>query len=544
MRILAALFCAAIFFAPASRSQDEHHHELSAEEVGSVHFSTSCSKNVSESFNRSVALLHSFQYEQSRQAFSQVSLQDSTCAMAQWGIAMSHYHGLWGNGDTAAGRAALEKAKDTAAANPATTHRETAYIEALAEIYVEDGKSPAAHGQKFEHKMDALQTAYADDDEAAIFHALALYITASNTDKTFANQRKCGEILEPLFKLHPHHPGIAHYIIHCYDNPVLAEKGLTAARMYAEIAPASAHAQHMPSHLFTRVGSWDEAIRSNVKSAQMAADAEATSKDGEAREQRLHAMDYLVYAYLQSGRVKQAEAVLAEMNSFPPIPGTSFIAGYANAAIPARCAIELRDWKRAASLQVQATGAPMVRAITWNAIGVGSARAGDLVRAAKAEHALASLAESASTQNDTYTSNQAEVQRREVVAWIAEKSGKSADAIATMRSAAELEESMDKSGVTPGVVTPAREMLAELFALNKQPAAALAEYEAVLKAAPNRFNALYGAAIAADAAGNFASANLYYKKLSEVAVGDERPELVTARKRTNVSAERNSATRP
>ena len=392
--------------------------------------------------------------------------------------------------------------------------------------------------------MGALQAAYPSDDEAAIFHALLLDITASNTDKTFGNQRKCGEILEPLFKLHPHHPGIAHYIIHCYDNPVLAEKGLPAARMYAEIAPASAHAQHMPSHLFTRVGSWDEAIRSNVKSAQMAADAEATSKDGEAREQRLHAMDYLVYAYLQSGRVKQAEAVLAEMNSFSPLPGTSFIAGYANAAIPARCAIELRDWKRAAGLQAQATGAPMVRAITWNAIGIGSARAGDLVRAAEAEHALASLAELASTQHDAYTSNQVEVQRREVAAWIAEKSGKSADAIATMRSAAELEESMDKSGVTPGVVTPAREMLAELFALDKQPAAAFAEYEAVLKTAPNRFNALYGAASAAEAAGNSAGANLYYKKLSEIAVGDERPELVTARKRISTSAAQNSDSRP
>jgi tetratricopeptide (TPR) repeat protein len=542
MRIPAALFFCATFLTQASWCQDEHHHDLSAEEVGSVHFSTSCSKAVSESFNRSVALLHSFQYEQSRQAFSQVSLQDSTCAMAQWGIAMSHYHGLWGNGDTAAGRAALEKAKDTATGDPSTTPREIAYIDALAEIYVEDGKSPASHAQQFEHKMGALQAAYPADDESAIFHALALYITAPNTDKTFANQRKCGEILEPLFKLHPHHPGIAHYIIHCYDNPVLAKKGLAAARVYAEIAPASAHAQHMPSHLFTRVGSWDEAIRSNVKSAQMAADAEATSKDGEAREQRLHAMDYLVYAYLQSGRVKQAEAVLAEMNSFPPIPGNSFISGYANAAIPARCAIELRDWKRAASLQVQATGAPMVRAISWNAIGIGNARAGDLVRAAEAEHALVSLA--ASVQNDSYVSNQVEVQRREVAAWIAEKNGKSADAITTMRSAAELEESMDKSGVTPGVVTPAREMLAELLALEKQPAAALAEYEAVLATAPNRFNALYGAASAAEAAGNSAGANLYYKKLSEIAVGDERPELVTARKRLNISADKNSAARP
>jgi hypothetical protein len=544
MRILAALFCSAILFAPASRCQDEHHHDLSAEEVGSVHFSTSCSKSVSDNFNHAVALLHSFQYEQSRQAFLQVSVQDSQCAIAQWGIAMSHYHGLWGNGDTSAGRAALEKARNAAAANPATTPRETAFIEALAEIYIEDGKSPAAHAQSFEQKMGVLQAVNPEDHEAAIFHALALDITAPNTDKTFANQRKCGEILEPLFKLYPHHPGIAHYIIHCYDNPVLAEKGLAAARVYAEIAPASAHANHMPSHLFTRVGSWDEAIHSNVKSAQLAAEAEATSKDGEAREQRLHAMDYLVYAYLQSGRVKQAEAVLAEMNSFPPVPGFSFVGNYAIAAIPARCAIELRDWKRAVGLQVQAAGAPIPRAITWEAIGVGSARTGDLVRAAQAEHALASLAESASIQKDAYASNQVEVQRREVAAWIAEKSGKSGDAIATMRSAAELEESMDKSGVTPGVVTPAREMLAELLALEKQPAAALAEYEEVLATAPNRFNALYGAASAGDAAGNSTSSNLYYKKLIEIGVGDERPELVTARKRLNVSAEKHSAARP
>jgi tetratricopeptide (TPR) repeat protein len=544
MRVLAALFFSAIFFAQTSWSQDEHHHVLSAEEIGSVHFSTSCSKTVSDTFNRAVALLHSFQYEQARLTFRQVSVEDSNCAMAQWGIAMSHYHGLWGNGDTAAGRAALEKAKKAAAATHTTTPRETAYINALAEIYLEDGKSTAAHAQVFEQKMGALEAAYPHDDEAAIFHALMLDITAPITDKTYANQRKCGEILEPLFKLHPHHPGIAHYIIHCYDNPVLAERGLPAARMYAKIAPASAHANHMPSHLFTRVGSWDEAIDSNVKSAQMAADAEANSKDGEAREQRLHAMDYLVYAYLQSGRVKQAEVVLAEVNSFPPVPGFSFIGNYATAAIPARCAIELRDWKRAAALQVQSTGAPMVQAITWTAIGVGSARSGNLPRAAHAEHALASLAESASIQNDAYVSNQVEVERREVAAWIAEKSGKGSEAIATMRSAAELEESMDKSGVTPGVITPAREMLAELLMLENQPAAALAEYEAVLKDAPNRFNALYGAASAADAAGNSASANLYYKKLSEIAVGDERPELVTARKKVGVSAEKNSVAHP
>src|SRR5271155_1819528 len=252
--------------------------------------------------------------------------------------------------------------------------------------------------------------------------------------------------------------------------------------MYAEIAPASAHANHMPSHLFTRVGSWDEAIRSNKKSAQLAAEAEATSKDGEAREQRLHAMDYLVYAYLQSGRVEQAEALLAEMNSFPPLPGFSLIGNYATAAIPARCALELRDWKRAAGLQVQAAGAPMVLAITWMAIGVGSARTDNLPRAAHAEHALASLAESASIQNDTYVSNQVEVERREVAAWIGEKSGKGSEAVAAMRGGGGgggggREEG--RGGSPRGVPPPARELLAEVFMLEKQPAAALAEYEAV-----------------------------------------------------------------
>jgi hypothetical protein len=214
---------------------------------------------------------------------------------------MSHYHGLWHNGDINAGRTALHKAQDIAAHNTDTSARECAYITALAEFYKEDDKDEYAHSQLYEQKMAALQAAYPDDTEAAIFHALALDVTAPKTDKTFSNQRKCGEILEPIFAKQPNHPGVAHYIIHCYDNPVLAEKGLGAARKYATIAPASAHAIHMPSHLFTRVGSWEESIHSNQRSAQLAAEAEATSQNGEARDQRLHAMDYLEYAYLQRG---------------------------------------------------------------------------------------------------------------------------------------------------------------------------------------------------------------------------------------------------
>jgi len=535
--------CASLFLAPVARSDDQHHHELTAEEVGSVQFATSCSKTVSVNFNRAVALLHSFQYEQARQAFNEISARDPQCAMAQWGVAMSHYHGLWHNGDASAGRKAIVRAKAIAAANPKTTPREMAYLDALSEIYGEDGKDQEARDRAFEQKMGAVQAAYPDDSEAAIFHALTYYIIAPKTDKTFANQRKCGEILEPLFMTQPHHPGIAHYIIHCYDNTVLAENGLGAARMYAKIAPASAHANHMPSHLFTRVGSWDESIQSNLKSQKLAAAAEATSSNGEARDQRLHAMDYLAYAYLQSGQVKQAEAVLAEMNSLKPITGLTLTGDYAIAAVPARCAIELGNWKQAGELRVRNDGVPWAQAITWAAVGIGSARAGDLGRATQAEKTLASLVDTIAKMKNAYWSSQVEVQQREVAAWIAEKSGTGANAIARMRSAAELEESMDKDAVTPGAVTPAREMLAELLLLEKQPREALTEYEAVLKVAPNRFNALYGAASAADSAGNATAANQYFRKLSEIAVGDERPELVTARKRIAVTAQKSLVTR-
>jgi len=531
MRPLTLVLASALCFVPFAPSQEEHHHAISEEEVGSVHFLTSCSLDLIEPFNRAVALLHSFQYEQARQAFAEISGRDPQCAMARWGVAMSHYHGMWDNGDTAAGRVALNQAKRIAAGNTKTTPRENAYIEALAEIYREDGKDAYAHSQAFAQKMGALQAAYPQDDEAAIFYALTLAITAPKTDKTFANQRKCGEILEPIFAKQPHHPGIAHYIIHCYDNPVLAEQGLAAARMYAKIAPASAHANHMPSHLFTRVGAWDESISSNLKSAELAAAAEASSKNGEARDQRLHAMDYLVYADLQSGRVSKAKVILEEMNALPPVSGLTLTGNYGASAIPARCAIELGDWQQAAQLRVVEGAVPWAQAITWTAIGVGSARSKNRERATQAEQKLADLRDAIAKENNTYWSNQVEVQRREVAAWIAQQNGKSEDALKLARSAAELEESMDKAAVTPGAVTPAREMLAELLLIGRQSKESLVEYQSVLKIAPNRFNALYGAARAAEASGDASTASGYFRKLTEVAVGDERPELTSARQR-------------
>jgi tetratricopeptide (TPR) repeat protein len=531
MRFISAVLASALFLVPRLFCQEQHHHALTDEEIGSIHFSTSCRTDLAENFNRAVALLHSFQYEQARQSFTEISGQDPQCAMAQWGVAMSYYHGMWGNGDTAAGRLALNQAQRIAASNAKITARETAYIDALAEIYREDGKDMYAHEQVYEQKMSLVQTVNPQDDEAAIFHALSLAVTAPKTDKTFANQRKCGKILEPIFARQPHHPGIAHYIIHCYDNPVLAEQGLGAARMYAKIAPASAHANHMPSHLFTRVGSWDESIGSNLKSAELAAAAEATSKNGEARDQRLHAMDYLEYACLQSGRVAKAKAVLDQMNSLQPFPGLTLTGDYASAAIPARYAVELGNWEQASQLRAGETAVPWGQAITWTAIGIGSARLKKPEVAIQAEQKLAALRDAIVKQNNSYWSNQVEVERREVAAWIAEQSGKSDDALKLARSAAELEESMDKAAVTPGAITPAREILAEFLLIGHQPRESLVEYQTVLRIAPNRFNALYGAAQAAEAAGDATVARDYLRKLTEVAFGDERPELKAARQK-------------
>jgi hypothetical protein len=528
-----------------AQQEDGHHHGLSEEEVGSVYFATSCRSDLSDDFNRAVALLHSFEYEDAGKAFADLSERDPHCAMAQWGVAMSYYHGLWDSVDADAGHAAIVKAQQIATENAKTTPRETAYIGALYEIYRNDGKETRAHSQVFEQKMGALQAAYPQDDEAAIFHALTLAITAPKADKTFANLRKCGAILEPIFARQPHHPGIAHYIIHCYDNPLLAEKGLAAARTYAKIAPASTHANHMPSHLFNRVGSWDESISANLRAEELAAAAEAASKrgpDGEARDARLHAMDYLEYAYLQSGSVEKAKAVLDKLNSLPPVSRLALGGDYGQAAIPARYAIELGKWEQASQLKVFQEGLPWTQAITWTAIGLGSARSKNLDRAREAEEKLTTLRDGIAKQNNVYWSNQVEVQRREVAAWIAEQTGKAKDALQQARSAAELEESMDKHPVTPGAVTPAREMLAELLSLEHRPKESLVEYESVLKIAPNRFNALYGAASAAEAAGDSSTASSYFRKLTKVAVGDERPELKMARAR--LSSVKASARKP
>lgn len=528
LNVLAALVT---LLGTSSWADEGHHHALTQEEVGSVNFQNSCKPELAGEFNSAVALLHSFQYEQSGAAFEAVAAKDPDCAMAQWGVAMSHYHGLWKNGDLNAGRIAWRKASGLATASKNTTAREKAFIDALAEIYDTDSADEAAHAVAYQRKLEALHTAHPEDSETTIFYALALDVTAPKTDKTFANQQRCGELLEPIFEQQPHHPGVAHYLIHCYDNPALAEKGLPAARAYAKIAPASAHAQHMPSHIFTRVGAWQESIDSNIHSKLSAAAAEKISVSGEARDQRLHAMDYLVYAYLQSGMDQKAKAVLYEMNSLSAVSGLTATGNYATSAIPARYAIERQDWKSASQLEPDASAVPWAEGLTWEAIGEGAARSGDMNRAKEAERQLSSLRDKTLAMKNTYWGNQIEVQRLEVSAWISQAAGDSESAIRTMRSAAELEETMDKDAVTPGPVTPGREMMAELLLMSNRPAEALGAYEAVLQVAPNRFNPLFGAATAAEKAGAASKANFYYRKLAEVARGSDRPQLKTVREK-------------
>ena len=544
MRRSFAMFGVMLLCGWTARGQEGHHHELSEQEVGSVHFVTTCGAGMNEAakaefdakFNKAVALLHSFQYEDTRAAFEKIAKENPNCAMAQWGIAMSHYHGLWKSGDAAAGRSAIERAREIAKGNAATSVREKGYIEALAVVYEDEKADYGARGAAFEKKMGELAAANPTDKEAQIFHALSLKFSASPLDRTFSNEKKCGEILEPIFKEQPHHPGVAHYIIHCYDNPVLAEQGLGAARMYATIAPVSAHANHMPSHIFTRVGSWDESIASNIKSAQIAAAQEKVSKNGEARDQRLHAMDYLEYAYLQTGQVKKAKEILDEFRSFEAVQGLTLTGNYAMGAIPSRYAIELKNWDEALKLEPMTSGVPWARALVWEAIGEGSAMSGKLERAALAEKNLAELREEAAKKSE-YWSKQIEVQRLEVSAWIAEQSGKRDDAMTAMRAAVKLEESMDKDAVTPGAVTPAREMLAGMLMGRRRDKEALAEYEAVLKVAPKRFNAVYGAAVAADRSGNDAAAMRYFRELTQLAKSEERPEVATARAKLSETAQ-------
>ena len=504
------------------RADEQHSHSHFGDmgQVGTVHFPTSCSPTVQPQFERAVAMLHSFWYEEAEKAFRSIATADPNCSMASWGVAMSLWPLLWPRTPDAEtlkqGLAAVAHAQ-TITGN---TARERDYIAAIAAFYENyDKVDHRTRALSYEKAMQQVAQRYANDREASIFYSLALLATAPPTDRTYANQRKAGEILDKIFAEQPNHPGVAHYLIHSYDNPVLAAHALPAARRYAKIAPSVPHAQHMPSHIFIRLGLWQEAIASNLASAAAAREYEIKSHMEGVWDQRLHAMDYLVYSYLQTGQEGEARRVVDEAGAVTKVKPAGLIAEYALAAIPARFTIERQNWAAAAALKPRSSAGPAAEAITWWARALGAARLGD-VAAAQQDLAqiqtLKSKLDASPDPNANYWAGQVEIQRRAAAAWLAHAQGQNDEALRLMRSAAEMEDATEKSPVTPGPVLPARELLADLLMETKQPALALTEFQTSLKSAPNRFHAIYGAAQVAESANQPELAKGYYAKVVEI----------------------------
>jgi len=445
---------------------------------------------------RGVALLHSFTYEESAEAFRDAAARDPHCAMAHWGLAMTEYHQLWepyaGPAELQRGAAEIQKARELKPAKP----REKDYVEALGVFY--DGweqRSHAARADAYREAMRGVHERNPKDQEAAIFYALALVATATPEDKTYGNQRKAAAILEPVFAARPDHPGVAHYLIHAYDNPVLAPQGLAAARSYSKIAPNLPHALHMPSHIFTRLGLWEDAISSNIASAV------AARKHGDQGEE-FHALDYLTYAYLQLGRNGEAEKIRENLPALGNVEPTSlFKINYAKAAIRARCALEQQHWTEAENLVADPGVEPQVAAISHWAAALGAAHTGNLPAARQHLEQVRRLSGELSEKGDAYWAEQVAIQGQEAGAWLAFAEHRTYDALRLLRIAADHEDAFEKHAVTPGPVRPARELLGDLLMEMSQPKEALDAYQKVLAVAPGRRNALTGAADAARMAG-------------------------------------------
>jgi hypothetical protein len=520
--------------AAAFGQQHPQHHAQPSARLGKVHFETSCAAAVRDDFDRAVAMLHSFWYDAAALAFDQVMQKDPTCAMTQWGVALSR----WGNPLGGMrnpkiikdGWAAIEQGRRIGA----KTDREKQYIEAAAELY-KDGEAvdQRTRAVNYEKAMERLAAAYPNDTEAAIFYAIALVATQPPGDKTYANLLKADGILEPLYKQQPEHPGLAHYIIHALDVPALAPRAKDAAFRYAKIAPDAPHALHMPSHTFTRLGYWQDSIDANLASA------EAAKRAGSPGEE-LHAFDYQVYAFLQQGRDDEAKAAMdkaiavgKEIQSAAGYGGAGY---YAYVAIPARYTLERSRWADAAALPVpETTTLAYVDAMTHFARAYGAARAkGDLAAAKRDVERLAALRDALEKEKNAYWQLQVEIQRLVAEAWIAKAEGDATRALATMKSAADLEDTTEKSPISPGPIVPARESYGEMLLELNRPADALAQFEATMTKEPNRFRGVYGGAKAAKLAGDQAKARRYAAQLQSIAKsGAARPELKEVRSWTH-----------
>ncbi len=515
-------------------ADEDHVHAAGGGKLGTVKFPTSCDKSVQKDFERAVAMLHSFWYDESEKAFSDVAARDPECAMAYWGIAMSLHHPLWAPGSPEAlrkGSAAVAKAR----AAKKQTPRERGYIDAIARVYEGDEKRSFDDRNKaWAAGMEQVHLANPDDREAEIFYLLALRSTASNHDKSYIIQRKVGAELERLFKEQPDHPGLAHYIIHTYDYPGLAEHALDAARRYSQVAPEAPHALHMPSHIFVRVGLWPDAISSNIASEMAGRANAARTHSAMAVSEQLHAMDYLAYAYLQRGEQAQARKVWDELKSVEA-DWRIFSASYAAAAIPARCTIETRHWAEARALpEPKFTGGTywteVANGITYWARAMGAARSGDRDGARANIAKLESIRDGLVQGDKRDGADTVEIMRLEASGWTAFANGQKDEALRLMRASAELEDRTDKHPVTPGPVLPAREQLGDLLVELNRPDEALAEYKTSLTTSPNRFNSILGAARSAELAGKSAEARELYSQLRQVAPNAD-PELIQVSKR-------------
>ncbi len=532
-RTPAVVGCLIALLAPSGIAQEHQHGN--GEKLGAVHFATSCNAAAQKEFDQAVALLHSFQFNHAIQGFNAALKSDPACGIAHWGIALSQWSNPFAAGmkDKSQLQAGLESAERGKAAG-AKTEREQAYIAAVAKLYSDFDSTPQ-HARLIAYRdaMGKLATNYSEDHEAQIFYALALAASEEPTDKTYAARLKAGAILEKLFREEPNHPGLAHYIIHTYDVPPLAGRALNAARRYSEIAPDAPHALHMPSHTFTRAGYWQDSIDSNRAAAA------ASRREGQTAEE-LHASDYQVYAYLQTAQDEAARKVLESLpeiaSRFDPKVVVSGAAGpsagyFGLAAIPARYALERRDWKSAVELQPRETPFPYTDAMTWFARGMGAARLHDPPKAQASVEALQNIRMRMEKANESYWAGQVEIQRLEVNAWkcLAEK--RKDLALTMMKSAAEMEDRTDKSAITPGSLAPARELLGEMLLEINEPVQALEQFEATLKKEPNRFRALYGAARAAQLSGNREASDKYFGQLLKVcehADNPGRPEILEA----------------
>ena len=502
-------------------------------QFGELKFSLSCNYETRPTFDLAVALLHSFQYTEAEKAFVKVIDSDPNCPMAYWGVAMSIYHAAWfppSTTDLIKGAKVLEIAKGLS-----MDEKQRDYINAI-DIYYTDWENldHKSRAKQFELKMEALYLKYPEDVEAAIFYTLALYSTRDREGTDYVNEEKAGKILESLFEDNPNHPGIAHYIIHNYDNPVLARKGLETARKYAKIAPSSSHAQHMPSHIFTRLGIWEESIASNLLSAESArCYTQAAALEGSYFEE-LHATDYLVYAYLQQGGNAAANLYydqLKTQHAFYPMNITAAV--YPVAAIPARIALENKNWEQAAHLELQAIDVgweifPWQEAIHHFARGLGAAHLTDFAKAKEEIVILQKLHQQLKDENDRskfIQLRQVEIQIKTVKAWVAFKKKNTDEALSLMKEAVELERITTKHPLTPGDVLPARELLGDMLLAMQRPEEALLAYQENLKWFPKRFNGIYGAAVAAKLHGNNQMALEYYKDLVAISQGSHSNRL-------------------